>query len=121
MGVKRYCDLLAWQRAMTMVEAVYQATQTVPKDERYGLTSQIRKAAVSVPSNVAEGHGRHSDREFRFLSIAHGSLMEVETQLLFASRLGCLGDHHKTKILVLAAETGRLLHGLLRSLATPAC
>jgi len=88
MQVKSYKDLIVWQKAMDLVEMVYQVTRSFPKDELYGLTNQLRRAAVSVPSNIAEGQAHNSTAEFRnFLSIAHGSLAEVETQLLIAERL----------------------------------
>ena len=78
MTVKNYQDLIGWQKAMDLVEVVYHLTKRFPSEELYGLTSQVRRAAVSVPSNIAEGQGRNSTNEFaRFLSIAHGSLREV--------------------------------------------
>src|SRR6185369_4825205 len=85
---QNYRDLIAWQKAMDLVELVYAATTGFPTDERFGLTSQVRRAVVSIPSNIAEGQARRSQSEFlHFLSIAHGSLREVETQLLIATRL----------------------------------
>ena len=91
MAVRNYSELIAWQKAMDLVAMVYASTKTFPKEELYGLTNQLRRAAVSVPSNIAEGQGRKSRNEFvRYLSIAHGSLCEVETQILIAERLGYL-------------------------------
>ena len=91
--VRNYCDLVAWQKAMDLVESVYKATSQFPKEEVYGLTNQLRRAAVSVPSNIAEGQGRRSDNDFRrFLAIGHGSLREVETQVLIAQRLHYLTE-----------------------------
>src|SRR5260370_41920494 len=88
MKVKKYSELIVWQKAMDLTEEVYTETQHFPKEEIYGLTSQLRRAAVSVPSNIAEGQGRKSTSEFlHYLSIAYGSLMEVETQILIAARL----------------------------------
>ncbi len=88
MKVKNYRELVVWQKAMTFVELVYRATRQFPREELYGLTNQLRRAAVSVPSNIAEGQGRFSTREFlSFLSIARGSLREAETQLMIAQRL----------------------------------
>ena len=114
---QNYRDLIAWQKSMDLVEAVYTATKGLPPDERYGLTSQIRRAVVSVPSNIAEGQGRRSRSEFvHFLSIAHGSLREVETQLLIAMRLGYLESEMGTPVLALSEEVGRLVSGLARSL-----
>src|SRR5258708_1498266 len=88
MAIKSYRDLETWQTAMGLVAQIYRVTKIFPKDELYSLTSQLRRAAVSVPSNIAEGQGRDSTKEFlHHLSIAHGSLCEVETQLLIAQRL----------------------------------
>src|SRR5258708_3508624 len=86
---RSYKDLVAWQKSMDLVAATYRAT--VPRDELFGLTSQLRRAAVSIPSNIAEGQGRLSEKEFRyFLGQARGSLMEVETQMQIAQNLGYL-------------------------------
>ncbi len=85
---KHYKDLLVWQKGMTLAKQVYQLTQKFPAEERYGLTSQLRRAAVSVPSNIAEGQARRRTTEFlQFLSIAEGSLAELETQLLLSAEL----------------------------------
>jgi len=116
-GGKSHRDLAAWQRALELVEEVYRVTQRWPKEEIYGLTNQVRRAAVSVPANIAEGQGRRSSRDFiRFLSIATGSLHEVETHLLIAERLHYLDQQSLTSLLKLSAETGRIINGLLRSL-----
>ena len=90
MAARNYRDLVAWQKAMDLVELVYRTTTGFPKHELYGLTSQIRRAAVSVPFNIAEGEGRSSSKKdfIRCLSIAYGSLREVETQALIGTRLG---------------------------------
>ncbi len=117
MVVKNYQELIVWQKGMDLVEAVYKASQAFPKEETYGLTSQIRKAAVSVPSNIAEGQGRKSTKEFlHFLSIALGSLREVETQILIAERLTYLNKKQTTPLLTLSSEVGRLINGLHNSL-----
>jgi four helix bundle protein len=117
MGLKSYDELLAWQRGMDLVEEIYRATAAFPKDEMYGLTGQLRRAAVSIPSNIAEGQGRRSTREFsNFLSIARGSLAEVETQLQVALRLNYFGKSEAATLLARAAEVGRLISGLARSL-----
>jgi four helix bundle protein len=117
MGAKNYEDLIVWNKAMDFVEAVYVASSTFPSDERYSLTAQLRRSAVSVPSNIAEGEGRFSRADFkRFLSIAHGSLREAETQLRIANRLGYLDTVQLHATLELAGETGRLIRGLSRSL-----
>ena len=112
-----YRSLTVWQKAMDMVTEIYRLTQRFPKEEVYGLTSQLRRAAVSVPSNIAEGQGRLTRGEFRqFLGHAKGSLAEIDTQLLIAHELGYLADTNC--ILEKTAEVGRLLNGLLNSLAT---
>jgi len=88
MDRRKYQRLLVWQEAMDLVAGVYRVTERLPATERFGLCQQLRRAAVSIPSNIAEGAGRHSDKEFiRFLNIANGSLLEVETQLLIALQL----------------------------------
>ena len=88
MDRRKYQKLLVWQEAMDLVAGVYRVTERLPATERFGLCQQLRRAAVSIPSNIAEGAGRHSDKEFiRFLNIANGSLLEVETQLLIALQL----------------------------------
>ena len=117
MGVRNYRELIAWQKAMDFVEMTYNITQKFPAEERYSLTSQLRRSATSVPSNIAEGQGRFSNPDFkRFLSIAHGSLSEAETQILLAIRLRYLSEEESKPTLVLAAEVGKLIHGLANSL-----
>lgn len=117
MPLQHYRELIVWQKAMSLVEAVYRITNEFPKAEVYGLTSQMRRAAVSVPSNIAEGQGRSSTRDFlHFLAVAQGSLMEVETQITIAERLGYLGREQEAAILEMTAEIGRLLNGLTSSL-----
>ena len=109
-----YKDLIAWQKAMALVTEIYRSTQKFPREEVYGLTSQLRRAAVSIPSNIAEGQARHSPKEFRlFLSHARGSLVEVETQLLIAQNLSFLSAKDSEHLLGLAAELGRILNGLI--------
>lgn len=115
--VRNYTELIAWQKAMDLTEAVYKSTQDFPREELYGLTSQLRRAAVSVSSNVAEGQGRWSTAEFvHHLSIAHGSLRELETQVLLAGRLGYLKKSQMTDLMDRSSEVGRLLNGLSNSL-----
>ena len=102
---------------MDLVEHVYSSTARFPSDERFGLTAQIRRAAVSVPSNIAEGQGRRSVHEFvHHLSIAHGSLREVETQCLIGARLGYIGEDECESLLAIASEVGRQLNGLMNAL-----
>ncbi len=112
-----YRDLIVWQKSMALVKAIYQLTALFPKDELYGLTSQLRRAAVSIPSNLAEGQGRSFDREFAvFISHAMGSVMEVETQLLIAADLGYAKKDDVDRLLKQSAEIGRLANGLLATL-----
>ena len=115
--VKNYSELVAWQIAMDLVEAIYAATKHFPKEELYALTSQIRRSAVSIPSNIAEGQGRKSTNEFlHHLSIAYGSLREVETQVLIAERLGYLSPEEVKNLLGLSSRVGKLINGLYSSL-----
>ncbi len=114
---RRYDDLVAWQKAMALVEYVYVLSKRFPKEEIYGLTSQVRRAAVSIPSNIAEGHGRNGRREFvHHLSIALGSLAEVETQVQIASRLGYIGADELSQFQSMASESARIMVGLMHSL-----
>src|SRR5512136_1860465 len=100
MAVKSYTDLMAWQKAVDLVEEVYRVTGHFPKEELYGLTSQMRRAAVSIPSNIAEGQGRNSRGEFcQFLGHAKGSLFELETQVVIAARLGYLSQQEESRLL----------------------
>jgi four helix bundle protein len=115
---KNYRDLIAWQRAMDLVEEVYRVTKTFPKEELYGLTAQLRRCSVSIPSNIAEGQGRRTALEFAHsLSIAHGSLREAETQLMIGQRLGYLNSSESDGLLAKASEVGRLITGLRNSIA----
>jgi four helix bundle protein len=119
-AVRSYQDLNAWQKAMELVELVYTATRGWPKEEMYGLTNQIRRAVVSVPSNIAEGQGYGPSKDFlRHLRIARGSLLEVETQALIAQRLGYLQADSAERILSSTAEVSRLISGLARSVVIP--
>ena len=111
-----YRDLIAWKKAMVLVREIYCATQAFPKEERYGLMSQLRRAAVSVPSNIAEGQARYSRREFHhFLNNARGSLAEVETQIMLANDLGHLALNDADTLLLKTSELGRILNGLIAS------
>ena len=117
MAGKNYRDLVAWQKAMDLVEEIYIETGKFPKLEIHGLINQMRRAVVSIPSNIAEGQGRNSMNEFRhFLSISYGSLHEVETQILIAESLLYLEKEQVTSLLDLSSEVGRLINGLKKSL-----
>jgi four helix bundle protein len=114
---KSYRDLIVWQKAMGLARQAYTLTSGLPKSEAYGLLAQVRRAAVSIPSNIAEGHGRLTDLQFRhFLGNARGSLCELQTQVELAADLGYL-DKKKIQIVMdQRAEVGRLLNGLITSL-----
>ena len=106
-------NLDVWNKAMDFVVVVYQATECFPKEEKFGLTSQLRRAAVSIPANIAEGAARKSSKEFaHFLSNAQGSASEVETELLIAHRLGFLNEANHSKLRNSLDEIGRMLTGL---------
>jgi len=106
---------------MVLVSEIYRATQVFPKNELYGLTSQLLRAAVSVPSNIAEGQARYSKREFHhFLNNARGSLAEVETQVMLARDLSYLSADEGEALLARAAQLGRILNGLIASVKTAA-
>jgi four helix bundle protein len=110
-----YRDLQIWQLGVDLALEIYRLTADFPKHEQYGLTSQLRRAAVSIPSNIAEGHARKTQREFqRFLNIAKGSLAELETQLTIAKELG-FGDVEKIpKVMAIAENESRMISGLMR-------
>lgn len=115
--VADYKDLIVWQRSMDLVVDVYQVTRNFPADERFGLTNQLRRSSVSVPSNIAEGQGRGLSADFaRFCRIANGSRQEMETQLLAAHRLGFIADTVAAPLLLQIEELGRLLSGLRKSI-----
>jgi four helix bundle protein len=116
--IKNYRDLIAWQKSMDLAETTYRLTQDFPAEERYRLTTQMRRAAVSIPSNIADGQGRGTDPEFHHrLSIAHGSVRELETQALVARRLGFLNESGLEALMNGASEVGKLITGLSKSLA----
>lgn len=119
MAVQSYRELIVWQKAMELAKEVYVVTQSFPVDERFGLTSQVRRAAVSIASNIAEGQGRSSTGEFRqFLGHARGSLYEVETQLQLAADLGFINEILHKSVVSRSSEVAKLLNGLIRSLAS---
>jgi four helix bundle protein len=112
-----YRELVVWQKAMELVTQIYGLTEAFPKNEGFGLTSQVRRAVVSVPSNIAEGKGRDSTREFiHYLYISYGSLMETETQIQIAANLSYITQADADRCIVKSNEVGRLLNGLIRSL-----
>ncbi len=116
MAGQTYRDLEVWQKSMDLVVQIYEVSKLFPKDEQFGLTNQIRRAAVSIPANIAEGQGRLHEGDFvRFLSIAGGSLTETETHLLIAIRLTCVRKEQVRKAWELAQQVGHMLNGLIRS------
>lgn len=117
MKVRNYQELVVWQRAMDLVEDVYRLSKQFPREELYALTSQVHRAVVSVPSNIAEGQGRRTTSDFlRHLSIAYGSLREVETQMMIAQRLKYITQVQLDAVINRAGEVGRLLNGLMSAL-----
>jgi four helix bundle protein len=114
--VSSFRDLIAWQKAIDLAECVYSVTARFPSDERFGLTSQLRRCAVSIPSNIAEGHGRLTTKDWQhFLSQARGSALELETQLVLAARLH-FGEAEAVQAAVdRAQEVARIVNGLLNS------
>jgi four helix bundle protein len=116
-AVKSYRDLDAWQEAMQLVEQIYEVVAAMPIEERFGLTQQLKRAAVSVPSNIAEGHARGATRDFtRFLSMARESVAEIETQIELAIRIGLLEAEIVEPIVQRCDKLGRILRGLRKSL-----
>ena len=112
--VNSYRDLKVWQRAMDLAVLVYELTRAFPKDEQFGLTSQVRRAAVSIAANIAEGYGRSSKPSYlNFLRIGQGSLKEVETHLILATRVGICPESATANILADADELGRMLRALI--------
>jgi four helix bundle protein len=110
---QNFRDLIAWQKAMKLAKNIYGDCESFPRHQLFGLTQQLQRAAVSVPSNIAEGHARHSSKDFlRFLSMARGSLAEVQTQLLLAHDLGYLAKHSLDSILEESTEVYKLINGL---------
>jgi four helix bundle protein len=115
--IRSYRDLQVWQLGMDLAEACYLLTRRFPKDELFGMTSQIRRAASSVPANIAEGYGRESKGEYvQFLRVAQGSLKELETHLTLSRRVGLMSESETKKVLEECDHLGRMLHRLIRSL-----
>ena len=117
MAISTFEDLDAWRESMKLVREIYNLTKKFPQDERFGLTNQIRRAVVSIPSNIAEGHGRYSRAEYaNFVSIAHGSLNEVRTQIRIAHMLGYITDEEGKNMVERCAKVGQIIGGLMKSL-----
>jgi len=117
MQVNSYQDLVVWQKAMDLVEHCYRITKGFPKDELFGMTSQIRRSAASIPANIAEGWGREGTREYiQFLRMAQGSLKELETHLILSRRVGLATEAQATPLLSLCTEVGKMTRSLIGSL-----
>lgn len=115
--LRDYKDLIAWQKSYQMCRTVYQITENFPRKEQFGLTSQIRRSALSVPSNIAEGYTRHSTQDYiRFLYIAYSSLAELETQLMLSKDLNYIDQTVYAKIESLTREVQRIMMALIKSL-----
>ena len=118
--IRTFRDLVAWQKAVDLTQLVYRATKALPDDEKFGLISQMRRSAVSVAANIAEGYGRGSRGDYiRYLQIARGSLCELQTHAEIARRQGWIKDSPLTEFNRNAEEVDRVLSGLLRALKKP--
>jgi len=117
MALQNYRDLEVWQKAMTLAEECYRVTKMFPKEELFGMTSQIRRAAASIPANIAEGQGRQHTKEFlNFLSVARGSLKEIETHLILSQRVGLMTAQQLEPLLKLTDDISRMMSGLRKTL-----
>jgi four helix bundle protein len=117
MPAKSFKDLVIWQRSIRLVEDIYETTKAFPKEELYGLSAQLRRGAVSIPSNIAEGFARRYNAEYKqFLYISLGSLAEVSTQLIIATNLGYLGKANLKRLLAEAEEISKMTMGLIKKL-----
>ncbi|MBW8908118.1 four helix bundle protein [Mesorhizobium sp. RCC_202] len=114
--IESYRDLVVWQSAMVLAEDCYRVTKVFPRDEIYGMTSQMRRSAVSIAANIAEGYGRENRGSFvQFLRIAQGSLKELETHILLACRVGMLERNNETELLLRCEEIGKMMRSLIRT------
>jgi four helix bundle protein len=120
-ALKNYRDLLVWQKGIDLVVVSYRATAAFPREETYGLVSQIRRAASSIPANIAEGYGRGTRKEYvQFLMVAQGSLKELETHFIVSEKLAYLTSAQAERLLSLTDELGRMLGALIRKLKSSA-
>ena len=116
--MKNYKELIVWQRSMELACAAYDVVRKLPKEETFALSNQIRRSAISVPSNIAEGYGRSSPRDYvRFLSIARGSCYELETQRLLSVKLGYVAEEDISTAIQLGTEVGKMLNVMIPSVA----
>ena len=112
-----YKELIVWQKSMQVVKSIYSLTRKLPKEEQFGLSDQMRRASVSIPSNIAEGFGRHAPKDYsRFLSIARGSKYELETQIRICIMLEYVSENEVSEILTLLDEIGKMLNALINKL-----
>lgn len=119
MSVSSYRDLEVWKKSIQLVKITYALTKEFPKEELYGLTNQIKRAAISIPANIAEGRNRNTKKEFlNFLKISYGSLAELETHVIIAFELEYCSQNTLDNILAMTAEIGRMINGLRKSLLT---
>lgn len=117
MKLSSYKELIVWQKSMELARLVYAVTKQYPKEEIYGLTSQVRRAAVSIPSNIAEGYARKSSKEYiQFYSIAYGSVLELQTQLILCHDFGYIHDNKYSTIELLSEEVSKMLHSMILKL-----
>ncbi len=117
MKLNKYRDLIAWQKSIEFAEKIYLMTKQFPMEERFGLAAQLKRSAVSIPSNIAEGAGRESKKEFsQFLSISMGSCFEAETQLILANKIGIIPNEELNNLLQASDEIQKILVGLKKSL-----
>jgi len=115
--LESYRELIVWQRAMDIAESCYHLTRGYPREEAYGMTAQIRRAASAIPANIAEGYGRgHRSEYIQFLRIAQGSLKELETHLILGNRVGFSSNEDTDRLLSACTEVGKMLTSLIRSL-----
>lgn len=115
--IQSYKDLIVWQKSIHLIKLIYETTRSFPEEEKFGLISQIRRSAISIPSNIAEGYGRGSSKSYgQFLSIARGSLFELETQLYIARELQFISAEKFSSIEILNSEVGKMLNALMMKL-----
>ena len=116
-SIKSYRDLIIWQKSITLVKLIYLVTQGFPSTEQYGLTNQLRRSAVSIPSNIAEGYGRNSTNDYkRFLQIAIGSLYELETQIEISFQLNYISQSQNDEIKILCVEIDKMIYSLIQKI-----
>jgi four helix bundle protein len=119
MKLNKYRELIVWQKSIEFAEKIYLVTKHFPMEERFGLAAQLKRSAVSIPSNIAEGAGRESKREFsQFLSISMGSCFEAETQLILANKIGMISNEELNNLLHASDEIQKILVGLKKSLVS---